>query len=582
MKKYAYPISLFLKIHQPNKMALVFFLFLQFAIADTLFSQTREVTRNKVAPGFYLTRIEDPALPLRITGLEINISRPNVHLRTALANNALGNSFENTRSMARRYDRPDYSVVGAVNGDFFGIADGSNPYSFLSNMMVKDHEFVVGRTTTHHQFGVESSGRPFAELIAFSGEAHLPDGQTFTLDGVNGERATNHAIVYNHYFGEHTRTNEHGIELLLESISPLRTGEMLDFIVQKIESGKGSMEIPDQGHYVLSAHGLKRTLISETVEVGDTLRLILGTHTGPQDIAQLMGGGPRLVTNGSLFTGDFTRHPRTVVGISEDETRVFFVVIDGRQPASRGATLAESAIIIRDDFGAYNAVNLDGGGSSTLIVNDEWVHRPTDSDYMRTVGNALLAIAEPYDGEEFGHIVISPKEKEVQVEDNFNFDVIGMDLWGDEMDISMNDVTWEIIGLDAIFGRGGFFAKGVSEGYVVAHYQEAHTDTAFVSIIEDMSSDMDEKHPRELHLAANYPNPFNPSTTIAFELPGEKRVRLAVYDLLGREIAVLVEEIRPAGRYEVNWDAAQLSSGVYMYRLEAGEKTLTRRMTLAK
>ena len=83
-------------------------------------------------------------------------------------------------------------------------------------------------------------------------------------------------------------------------------------------------------------------------------------------------------------------------------------------------------------------------------------------------------------------------------------------------------------------------------------------------------------------LDQNYPNPFNPSTTITYELPKTTVVGLRVYDLLGREVSVLVNEKRNAGVHEVTFDAVGLSSGVYFYRLQAGGFTQTRKLCLIK
>ncbi|NBC17999.1 MAG: T9SS type A sorting domain-containing protein, partial [Bacteroidetes bacterium] len=88
--------------------------------------------------------------------------------------------------------------------------------------------------------------------------------------------------------------------------------------------------------------------------------------------------------------------------------------------------------------------------------------------------------------------------------------------------------------------------------------------------------------PQAFALAPNYPNPFNPQTTIGYELPEASAVRLVVYDVLGRQVAVLVDGVRPAGRHEVTFEAANLPSGVYLYQLQAGAFTQTRRMLLVK
>ena len=88
--------------------------------------------------------------------------------------------------------------------------------------------------------------------------------------------------------------------------------------------------------------------------------------------------------------------------------------------------------------------------------------------------------------------------------------------------------------------------------------------------------------PSDYSLKQNYPNPFNPSTIISYQLPVANDVRLDVFDMLGRRVATLVNSRMDAGTHEVQFDAANLASGVYMYRLQAGSFTQTKRLTLIK
>jgi hypothetical protein len=91
-----------------------------------------------------------------------------------------------------------------------------------------------------------------------------------------------------------------------------------------------------------------------------------------------------------------------------------------------------------------------------------------------------------------------------------------------------------------------------------------------------------EEIPTTARLYQNYPNPFNPSTTIKYELPKTSNVRLSVCDLLGREVTELLNERREAGAHEVKFDASALSSGMYFYRLQAGEFVQTRKLLLVR
>lgn len=88
--------------------------------------------------------------------------------------------------------------------------------------------------------------------------------------------------------------------------------------------------------------------------------------------------------------------------------------------------------------------------------------------------------------------------------------------------------------------------------------------------------------PGEFALLQNYPNPFNPSTTIMFQLPTSGNVKLSVYDIMGKEVSVLVNESQNAGNYKIEWNASSYPSGVYFYRLEAGSFVSNKKMILIK
>ena len=88
--------------------------------------------------------------------------------------------------------------------------------------------------------------------------------------------------------------------------------------------------------------------------------------------------------------------------------------------------------------------------------------------------------------------------------------------------------------------------------------------------------------PAAYFLDQNYPNPFNPSTAIAFALPRETRVTLEVYNLLGQRVALLVDDVRPAGYYSQRFDGSSFGSGIYFYRLNAGEVSFLKKMLLVK
>ena len=103
-------------------------------------------------------------------------------------------------------------------------------------------------------------------------------------------------------------------------------------------------------------------------------------------------------------------------------------------------------------------------------------------------------------------------------------------------------------------------------------------------VIIETATGVEEKiiNPTSFILEQNYPNPFNPSTTISYQLPNDGLVSLKVYDVLGKEVATLVNEQKSAGKYEVKFDASKLTSGTYIYKISAGSSVQIKKMILMK
>ena len=112
--------------------------------------------------------------------------------------------------------------------------------------------------------------------------------------------------------------------------------------------------------------------------------------------------------------------------------------------------------------------------------------------------------------------------------------------------------------------------------------QDGNTSNfARLNIVSDVEKEND-KIPNEYTLHQNFPNPFNPSTTISFSIPEEEFVSLKVFNTLGEEITELLNETKSAGNYSVLFNAEELPSGIYFYKIAAGNFFQTRKMMLVK
>jgi ligand-binding sensor domain-containing protein len=201
--------------------------------------------------------------------------------------------------------------------------------------------------------------------------------------------------------------------------------------------------------------------------------------------------------------------------------------------------------------------------------------------FLSTDGGANWTNRFAYGGIEGGGLIVS------------DFAASGTTLFAATIWSSFGNPTYQGVYLSTDSGRSwsgvntglvdsSVFALAVNGNSLFAGTSEAgvwrRPLSEMITSVENWSSEL----PREFRLLQNYPNPFNPSTNIKYELQRSSEVRLTVYDMLGREVSVLVNEKKDAGVHEVKFDGTGLSSGVYFYRLTAGSFTQTRKLVLMK
>ena len=207
-------------------------------------------------------------------------------------------------------------------------------------------------------------------------------GQKVYLSGVNCPRGENNTILYNSLFGNYTGTNEFGKEYVVQNGKVIAINQANSFIPTDAQ--------------VISVHGTAQDAFAK-VRIGDKIRI--GENFGPElDSAYtIVGAGPELLRNGQLhvtavqeqFPSDIAkgRAPRTALGIKADG-KIILMVIDGRQSHSIGTTLTETAQLLQK-FGAVNGFNLDGGGSSEMVLQGQILNSPSDGG-ERPVGSGLI------------------------------------------------------------------------------------------------------------------------------------------------------------------------------------------------
>ena len=149
-------------------------------------------------------------------------------------------------------------------------------------------------------------------------------------------------------------------------------------------------------------------------------------------------------------------------------------------------------------------------------------------------------------------------------------------------------ISSSVFGTAAVISSdsSGTMRGTVGQGFIRTTSDTAHVMAAgfWYQISQLVLTGIDEEEiiPEAFELRQNYPNPFNPSTTIEFALPRAVKVQLRIYDVLGRTVGTLVDEKMPAGRYEIRFEARNLPTGMYFYRIQADRFVEIRKMLLVK
>ncbi|WP_051533365.1 phosphodiester glycosidase family protein [Anaerovibrio sp. RM50] len=217
----------------------------------------------------------------------------------------------------------------------------------------------------------------------YSGAINV-NGRSISFWGVNCPRTTDSVVMYNSLYGYSTGTNEFGTEYVI-----------VNGRVQAIN--QGNSVIPANG-VVVSVHGQSQANFAG-LKVGDKATVVEGFGPEVGDAPDFYGAGPQLVANGKVsvasnaeqFGNDVAggRAPRTAVGL-KDNGHLLLMVVDGRQSHSIGASLTEMGQLLVK-YGAVKGFNLDGGGSSEMILNNRIVNSPSEG-VERRIGNAMLVM----------------------------------------------------------------------------------------------------------------------------------------------------------------------------------------------
>ena len=409
----------------------------QWVISDQAYDVDTLIFPHLVGPGVTSAKYDIPALPLKVSVTEIDLTNPYIVLETCMGTDHSW-GVETPVSMASRNTWTGHEVVAAVNGDFFIDSEIEEMGIPLSGQ-VRNGELLE---STHNCacLVMDDNRHPYIDRLKFSGQVSCGD-DSFPLNLVNRMRyyvediADNQSILFTHGFGPTTYYSSSSGKMVLlspaDSEFKWKPNGVEQCIIEDIFDAEGMTVIPE-GKAILWLKGSFANHAA-TMRVGDEISvsfsLTFNNEAGDVEIHQLIGGSNDIIMQNGVFIDDWPElHPRTAVGFNADSTRLYFVVVDGRQEISVGATLKDMMGIFIA-LGAVNAMNLDGGGSSCMVVNDEVINDPSDG-FVRPVGNGCLLVSTAPEDDQISIIGFEPQGYSLYTSTTTSFGVWGYNQYG--------------------------------------------------------------------------------------------------------------------------------------------------------
>ncbi|WP_302770838.1 phosphodiester glycosidase family protein [Anaerotignum lactatifermentans] len=372
----------------------------------------------------------------------------------------------------------DNGAIAGVNSDFFGMA---GTYSAGFGPVVRDGELVSAGTSINqdkNQYGTyvkDKNGNSiftyFKTTVKFSNSA-----KTIDLASINKVTSMVFPILFNREAATSTADLDKRFDNLVKFVVQNNT---ITYISQKGET----VEVPENG-YLIVMSGDYYTNAASVFKVGDPVTLQVSSTIDFDQIDTAFGGGGLLLLDGQEAPAtDIVaagRQPRTAFGVSQDGTKAIMMVVDGRGD-SIGATHSEMAALMKE-YGAYEALHLDGGGSSTMVVQTvddaapQLQNTPSDGAQRKVI--ASVGVFQTAPKGEIKEIGITTVNQHTQPGKTAEFTVYGLDEYKNRIYIAPEDVTFDVVGVEGTWDGYLFQPTTTGEYSVVATYGDGLTAVA--------------------------------------------------------------------------------------------------------
>ena len=516
----------------------------------------------KIGPATTQTNLVlDGPVTLKLFYTTTDFTDPDVDLRVVMGKDNLLSNVT-VPDMPASHDDDQNVYFAGVNADFIG---GMGP---IGTTAVDGELYKSYKGDDWDAFAVTADkrlfiGSPYATFRMVS----LSGGEGDAINAVNNTRASGELILYTSRKGSSTGTSADGVEVAAVQVDgPLKSSGATQIrITGSPVEGVGNMAIPENG-FVLSGNGYHERILLAMKE-GDILEI---TPTIPFDyvpvegIEQMCGGRPLILQDNQILNTSgvldhlSTRQPRTAVGYNGDFTKVVMMVIDGRQMGGSAGVTSMDLAAIMQCVGCTEALNFDGGGSSTLYVNEFGVLNVPSDGRNRAVKNGLFLSTPVQEDNSIAEIRFADYVKKSEEGGLYEPVIYGYNSKGLLVDTDVDGFTLQCDEALGDVQAGGQSVMIDGDGL----FRLTATYNGLTASIAVWAGDYAGVAAVDAGVVRLFPNPVERGTDVRLSIDGEASV--SVYDSCGKKVAesercegtaVLPTSGLPCGTYVVSVDS---------------------------
>jgi hypothetical protein len=375
------------------------------------------------------------------------------------------------------------NVVAGINASFFDMTN--NPTDIIGPEYEGDYaslEKYYNLDSVGAGSLIETSNELFFDFFSASFSLTYGDNRELYIKGVNRVTDFSAPIIFNTVAIENTAS--------IDALASLYKVVVEEGIVTYVAGIDESIEVPENGYIIAINEDIAAYHIPY-FEIGTQVNLEINNNLGSDDIELVISGGGKILEDGQIVeTGLIIepgkRHPRSAIGITEDEQYLIAMVVDGRGE-SIGATHEELANYLLE-YNVSDAIHMDGGGSSTLVSRElgeetVTVNNTPSGGTERKVANGLGFVSLAPEGELYELKLVADTER-VFVNMPVNLEVIGYDEYYNPIEINEEDIFWGVQGVTGIWSDLSYTPITAGEGRITCYYEG---QSATVTIISTQS-----------------------------------------------------------------------------------------------